>query len=124
MIRKVEVKYERVSAPILVRTLRIQVFDAPSCLITLPQWHFRVTANRNPNRNSPYSGNLTSFDAHLALSRPYIDERGEAFQDFQGFSIATPVPAKSASFRVATVMRCTNAVAAIKPSRIGRGFGT
>ena len=42
----------------------------------------------------------------------------------QGSSVGTPVGAKSATLRVTTVMPCTSAVAAMSPSRRGRGSGT
>ena len=41
-----------------------------------------------------------------------------------GLRIRAPVGSKSATFRITLVMPCTSAVAAISPSRIGRGSGT
>lgn len=41
-----------------------------------------------------------------------------------GFRTSTPVGSKSATLRVTTVMPCTSAVAAMRPSRTGRGSGT
>lgn len=42
----------------------------------------------------------------------------------QGFRRETPVDVKSLVLRVTTVIPCTSAVAAIRPSRTGSGSGT
>ena len=61
----------------------------------------------------------------LMVKRPWSDEPINFYKvQVHGFRRETPVDAKSLVFRVTTVIPCTSAVAAIRPSRTGRGSGT
>ena len=61
-------------------------------------------------------------------ARPSLMNRGAGgvgdYPAFQGLRMSTPVPSKSDTFRVTSVMPWTSAVPPMSPSRTGRGSGT